>query len=160
DATRAAELDKAIPVDQKANRWDEAIARAEELAALRRQVLGPAHFETVNDEWRLKTVRKGATMPGEERAAYRLVLTRMGQGDTLFGKGRYAQAQTLDEKALEINRRLLGDDHPNTAASYYNVAVNLHAQGQYAQAQPLHEKALEIQRRRLGDDHPETARSY
>ena len=61
------------------------------------------------------------------------------------------------EKALEIHRRLLSDDHPDTASSYNNLAVNLDAQGKYAQAQPLYEKALEIHRRVLTDDHPDTA---
>jgi hypothetical protein len=35
---------------------------------------------------------------------------------------------------LEINRRLLTDDHPHTAASYHNLADNLYAQGKYAEA--------------------------
>ena len=64
------------------------------------------------------------------------------------------------EKALEIYRRLLTDEHPNTAQGYNNVAYNLQAQGKYAQAQPLFEKALEINRRLLTDDHPDTATSY
>ena len=78
----------------------------------------------------------------------------------LADQGKYAQAQPLVEKALEIRRRLLTDDHPETAQGYNNVAVNLYAQGKYAQAQPLYEKALEIWRRRHVDDHPDTARGY
>ena len=78
----------------------------------------------------------------------------------LNAQGKYAQAQPLYEKALEINRRLLTDDHPCTANSYNNLAYNLNAQGKYAQAQPLFEKALEIRRRLLTDDHPDTADSY
>ena len=78
----------------------------------------------------------------------------------LNAQGKYAQAQPLYEKALEIRRRLLTDDHPDTATSYNNVAANLNAQGKYAQAQPLYEKALEIHRRLLTDDHPHTALGY
>ncbi|HKI20373.1 MAG TPA: CHAT domain-containing protein, partial [Isosphaeraceae bacterium] len=73
--------------------------------------------------------------------------------------GKYAQAQPLYEKALEIDRRMLTDEHPNTAAGYNGVAFNLSAQGKYAQAQPLYEKALEISRRMLTEDHPDTADS-
>ena len=69
-------------------------------------------------------------------------------------------AQPLYEKALEINRRLLTDDHPDTARGYNNVADNLYAQGKYSDAQPLYEKALEINRRLLADDHPDTAFSF
>ena len=75
-------------------------------------------------------------------------------------RGSTLQAQPLYEKALEIRRRLLTDDHPDTANSYNNLAYNLNAQGKYAQAQPLYEKALEISRRLLTDDHPDTAISY
>jgi tetratricopeptide (TPR) repeat protein len=78
----------------------------------------------------------------------------------LADQGKYAQAQPLYEKALEIRRRRLGDDHPDSAGSYNNVAANLADQGKYAQAQPLYEKALEIRRRLLTDDHPRTATSY
>ena len=78
----------------------------------------------------------------------------------LNAQGKYALAQPLFEKALEIRRRLLTDDHPDTALSYNNVAFNLSAQGKDALAQPLFEKALEIYRRLLTDEHPDTARSY
>ena len=77
-----------------------------------------------------------------------------------YAQGKYAQAQPLLEKALEIRRRLLTDDHPDTAGSYNTVTYILTAQGKYAQAQPLLEKALEIYRRLLTDDHPDTANSY
>ena len=46
DARRADDLDKAIAAALEADRWDEAISRAEELHALRARVLGP---ETLRD---------------------------------------------------------------------------------------------------------------
>ena len=73
---------------------------------------------------------------------------------------KYAQAQPLLEKALEIRRRLLTDDHPDVAQSYGGLAGNLQLQGKYARAQPNYEKALKIRRRLLTDDHPDTAQSY
>ena len=54
----------------------------------------------------------------------------------LKSQGKYAAAQPLFEKALDITRRLLTDDHPLTAKSYLNLASNLKA-GKYATAQPL-----------------------
>ncbi len=61
---------------------------------------------------------------------------------------------------LELKRRAFSDDHPETATSYYNLAVNHVGQGEYPQARPLAEKALEIRRRLLTDDHTDTAHSY
>jgi len=160
DARRAEELNKAIEAALKPDRWDEAIARAEELLALRTRAQGPKHFETVDAEWLLKALRRVAPMTHEDRVAYRSANTMNEQADTLVAQGKYAQAQPLLEKALEIKRGLLTDDHPYTATSYNNVAYNLNAQGKYAAAQPLYEKALAIRRRLLTDDHPDTAQSY
>jgi len=134
DARRAKELEKAIEAALKADRWDEAIARAEELLALRARVQGPKHFETVNEEWRLKTLRRVAPMPQEDRIAYQLANTMNEQAETLYPQGKYALAQPLFEKALEIRRRLLTDDHPDAANSYSNLAYNLNAQGKYLEA--------------------------
>src|SRR5271165_3102480 len=70
DAKRAEELDKAIAAALQADRWDEAISRAEELLALRARVQGPKHFEAVDVEWRVKALRRMASMPHEDRVAY------------------------------------------------------------------------------------------
>ena len=53
----------------------------------------------------------------------------------LYRQGKYAEARPLHEKALEIHRRLLTDDHRDTAISYNNLAANLDAQGRYLEAQ-------------------------
>ena len=160
DAKRAEELDKAIEAALKADRWDEAIAQGRGTARLAARLQGPKHFETVNAEWRLKACAGWPRCRSEDRAAYLSAKTMNGQAEALYTQGKYAQAQPLFEKALEIRRRLLTDDHPDTAESYDNVAYNLNAQGKYAAAQPLFEKALEIRRRLLTDDHPDTAISY
>jgi tetratricopeptide (TPR) repeat protein len=65
----------------------------------------------------------------------------------------YDQAQPLFRKGLEIRQRVLGEEHPSTAASYNNVASNLNAQGKYEQAEPLLRKGLEINQRVLGEEH-------
>jgi hypothetical protein len=49
-------------------------------------------------------------------------------------QGEYASAQPFCEKALEIRRRLLIDDHPDTARVYNTLACNLSAQAKYAEA--------------------------
>jgi tetratricopeptide (TPR) repeat protein len=160
DARRGEELDKAVKEAMAADRWDEAIGQAEERLALFAKVLGPKHSETVNVEWRLKTLRRVAPMPKNDRDAYRSLDDVTDQAGALFAQGKYAQAQPLFEKALEIRRRLLTDDHPDTATSYNNLAADLNVQAKYAAAEPLFGKALEIRRKLLGDDHPEVASVY
>ena len=74
-----------------------------------------------------------------------------------------AQARTCEliwRDASGFLAENLGEDHPDTAQSYNNIATNLNAQGRYDEAEPLYKKALEICERELGEDHPDTATSY
>ena len=82
------------------------------------------------------------------------------QAIQLYRQGRYGEAEPRLKQALEIHRRVLGDDHPATATSFNNLALLYRAQGRYGEAEPLFQKALEICRRVLGDDHPNTATSF
>jgi hypothetical protein len=58
---------------------------------------------------------------------------------------------------LEIMRRILGEEHPNTLTSMSNLAVTLSDQGDLAGARKLQEQVLEIRRRILGEEHPSTS---
>src|SRR5262245_47893239 len=157
DEERAKRLDEQIDLAMKDDRWDEAIARAEELRALRARVQGSGHFEAVDARWRVEAVRRVAALPAGERAAFRSATSSEEQAESLHGQGKNAEARPLFERALEVRRRLLTDDHPLTATSYNDLACNLQARGKYAEARPLFERALAIRRKLLTDDHPRTA---
>ena len=60
-------------------------------------------------------VAPGDQMPKEDRVASESARTMAEQAEKLDAQGKYAAAQPLYEKALEINRRLLTDDYPLTA---------------------------------------------
>ena len=107
DETRAKQLNEQIAKALKADRWDEAVARAEELLALRARAQGLKHFETVTAEWRVKTLCRVASMPKEDRAAYQSANAMSERGQAFHEQGKYARAQPLREKALEYRRRLL-----------------------------------------------------
>ncbi|MGH3885719.1 MAG: FxSxx-COOH system tetratricopeptide repeat protein [Pseudonocardiaceae bacterium] len=74
-------------------------------------------------------------------------------------RGEPAAAQPLSERALELRRSRLGDDHPDTLDSANTLARNLYALGQYEQARQLDENTLARRRRVLGEDHPLTLNS-
>lgn len=61
------------------------------------------------------------------------------------------------ERALTIRERVLGSDHPLTAATLDDLALLLRANGELAAAGALFERALQIRERALGPDHPDTA---
>jgi tetratricopeptide (TPR) repeat protein len=160
DERRAKQLDEQIDKAMKEGRWEEAIAQGEELVSLRTRIQGARHFDTVDATWRVKTMRRVAALPEASRNAFLSTNDWIKQADSLYEKGKYTEAQPLFEKALEIRRRLLGDDYPDTATNYSSLASNLDQLGKYEEARTLHEKALVIHRRLLGDDHPEIATCY
>jgi tetratricopeptide (TPR) repeat protein len=63
-------------------------------------------------------------------------------------------------KSLVIWERVLGTEHPDTAASYNNIGCTYNSMGDYPKALEYHLKALAIRERVFGTEHPETAVSY
>jgi CHAT domain-containing protein/Tfp pilus assembly protein PilF len=72
----------------------------------------------------------------------------------LHTQGKYAEAEPLFRKALDIFKKALGEEHPQTAVCFSNLAGNLGSQGKHAEAELLHRQALAIQKKILGEQHP------
>ncbi len=71
--------------------------------------------------------------------------------------GKYEKAFPFYQQALDIRKKILGDDHPTTAASLNNMGGLLESMGEYEGARPFFQQALDIYKKVLGDDHPDTA---
>ena len=65
-------------------------------------------------------------------------------GAPLPGKGDYARAEPLLQRALAIREKALGPDHPDVADSLDNLAVLYYVRGDYARAEPLYQRSLAI----------------
>ena len=74
--------------------------------------------------------------------------------------GDYDKALEYHNKALEIRKDVLGENHPDTADSYSNLGIVYKNLGNYDKALGYHNKALEIKKDVLGENHPNTAMSY
>ena len=61
------------------------------------------------------------------------------------------------KRALAIEEKALGPDHPDVAVALNNLADLYQAQGRYADAEPLYKRALAIREKTLGPDHPDVA---
>ena len=72
-------------------------------------------------------------------------------------QGRYDKAEPLYIQALELTKRILGENHPDTATSLNNLAALYDGQGRYSEAELLYIQALEIRKSFLGENHPDTA---
>ncbi|MBV9144159.1 MAG: tetratricopeptide repeat protein [Pseudonocardiales bacterium] len=73
-------------------------------------------------------------------------------------RGELAAARSLLERAQDLSRSLLGEDHPDTLQTASNLSFNLWELGQYERARELSQDTLARMRRVLGEDHPDTLR--
>jgi non-specific serine/threonine protein kinase/serine/threonine-protein kinase len=72
--------------------------------------------------------------------------------------GLYGPAEPLAREALDVRRRELGDDDPETLGALHDLAIQCWNQGRYDEAEPLFQEAMERERRVFGDEDPRTLR--
>jgi serine/threonine protein kinase/Tfp pilus assembly protein PilF len=77
-------------------------------------------------------------------------------GKTYEDLGLYPQAQQQVQRALELRRRSLGEENPDTLTSMYELGVVYWRLGEYSKAVPLYATVLRLQRRVLGPNHHDT----
>jgi tetratricopeptide (TPR) repeat protein len=75
-------------------------------------------------------------------------------------QGKYEEAITINEKALEIYQKTLPANHPLLATSYNNIGNVYTSMGEYSKALSHYEKAIEIFEKALPANHPSLATSY
>jgi tetratricopeptide (TPR) repeat protein len=74
-------------------------------------------------------------------------------------RGEHTLARRLFERARDLRRVMLGDDHPDTLASASSLALSWWELGCYECAHALGEETLTRRRLVLGEDHPDTLES-
>ena len=120
--------------------------------AIREKVLGPEHPDTATSLNNLanvlfeqgKDVRASAA---EQRA-------RASSGQRVQS---VSEIEGLYRRALAIQERSLGAEHPALANTLNNLAAMLDQQGKSAESEPLQRRALAILEKALGPLHPDTA---
>jgi tetratricopeptide (TPR) repeat protein len=72
----------------------------------------------------------------------------------LQATNRLGEAEPLMRRALDIDERAYGPDHPNVARDLNNLALLLQDTNRLGEAEPLMRRALDIDERSYGPDHP------
>jgi len=85
-----------------------------------------------------------------------LVLTNLGL--VLSAEARFAEAEELQKRALAINERTLGPNHPKVARVLSNIADLYIAYGRYTESERLFTRAIAIDETALGHDDPQNVR--
>ncbi|BBD58560.1 NB-ARC domain-containing protein [Nostoc sp. HK-01] len=89
-----------------------------------------------------------------------LIVPFLGLVQFYEGQGAYAQALPWGEQCVSVAKERLGEQHPDVAGSYNNLAYLYKSQGRYSEAEPLYQKALQLKQQLLGEAHPSVATSY
>lgn len=74
-----------------------------------------------------------------------------------FGLGDYQRADSLNRRALEIDRQLYGEHHPDLGDDFVNLGQIQTQWGHYAEAEKYFRQAMDINRSWFGQDNPQTA---
>ncbi|MDB9702954.1 tetratricopeptide repeat protein [Rhodospirillales bacterium] len=89
----------------------------------------------------------------EERRAE--VLNKLGTA--CYQCGEHDAAVKAFARGLRLLEKSLGNDHPDVAMAFNNLALIHYAKSRLDQAEPLYRRALMIDERMLGHDHPGVA---
>ncbi|HEY5313436.1 MAG TPA: tetratricopeptide repeat protein, partial [Pirellulales bacterium] len=144
----------------------EALAQWPEAKAMRQAIVRRATAAYDRDDYRIVDARlalenvefRARLTPAEQ--AQRVEIARLdGQMIALYGEGQYGKAAPLAEQVCELRSKLLGETHPDYAASLNNLAMLYTSLGDYARAEPLYRQSIGIQKKVLGETHPHYAAS-
>jgi hypothetical protein len=155
---RSLVLERARAAGQRAGRRPEVLAN--ERVALEK-LLGGADFTGIALSVLDKEIFARALKELEGFDNQSLMQAQMLQvvATALQKLGLLEQARKPQEQALEIQRRLLGDEHHLTLTSINYLCSLLYSQGKLTEAEPLARSALDASRRTLGDEHARTLTS-
>ena len=77
-------------------------------------------------------------------------------GEVYMSLGLYSRARDLEQQSLDIRRRILGPENPDTLASMDDLAGALKESGQYVEAAKMFREEIYIERRVLGPENQQT----
>jgi hypothetical protein len=121
DAKLAEELSKKIEEAETADKYDEAIELSERLLALRTNVQGADHWESVNQKWDLHRDQRVAALSPDDRERWRVANRGAIEAEQLETKGEHTKA---------AGRLEIGDDEPlRRVQQQIDTRQNLRAAG-------------------------------
>jgi tetratricopeptide (TPR) repeat protein/CHAT domain-containing protein len=118
------------------------------------------------EDWRVADTRLGlahldrlVALDDSGRARLAEAEQLMGRVRQLENRGEYHEARAPAQRAVELRRQVLGDDHRDTAVSLARLGWLYQATKDYDRAEATYREALAIRDRVLGRNHPDYAAS-
>ena len=113
--------------------------------------LGTAQYQQARYLEASHSFRKALALRDNDAVVLRLL------GDSLRKLAQWAEAEPLIRRALAIDVKSFGPDHPNVATDLNSLGLLLQATNRFAEAEPLMRRALAIDEKSFGPDHPNVA---
>jgi tetratricopeptide (TPR) repeat protein len=88
--------------------------------------------------------------------AVKKTVLRWKFGMCLYSDGRYDEAEESFSQVMEMRKRALGQEHPDTLTSAGNLASMYRDQGRWKEAEKLEMQVMETSKRVLEQEHPDT----
>lgn len=171
EALRARRVLAELSIDE--GRYAPARADLDELRAAQAALLGPHHPDTLETA---AALGRAAHAQGESAASevilrqalaaaethhptrWRLALElRRRLVDPLNTQDKALEAEAICRQMLEVQRRYLGPDHPEVAATLHRLANALYKQLRHREAAEVYEQVVALDERIYGPEHPATA---
>ena len=76
-------------------------------------------------------------------------------GSCLYSDGRYDEAEVQFIEVLEFEKKVIGQEHPDTPICMANLALIYMSQGRYKEAEDLQVLVIEMSKKVLGQEHPD-----
>jgi CHAT domain-containing protein/Flp pilus assembly protein TadD len=120
--------------------------------AVRERVLGPEHPDVATNLANLAKVLQ--ELGKDQQISASEARTRQRTGASVGGS---TEIEGMYRRALAIQDRTLGRQHPSTALTLKNFGDMLAQRGDYAQAEEMERAALATMEKVFGEQHPDTA---
>ena len=143
--------------------------------SIRQSLLGRGHPLVARVEFGLGRLRWLQGRPDESEAAYKRALAidersstdsaemardLMGLAVVQWQRKRYAQAETLMKRSIDVQTKRLGPEHSDLAPALNNLGALYWTMGRYTDALPLYERVRKTFELTLDPSHPEIAAVY
>jgi len=71
-------------------------------------------------------------------------------------QGKYEAAELLFKETIQLRKKILGKEHPDTLVSMNGLAYLFYCQGKYEAAELLYKETLQLRIKVLGEEHSDT----
>lgn len=152
----AREREQAVAARERA---ETAAARADAVVEFLRVMLSSPDPGRNGYQVRVVDVLKSASAQVSSQFAGKpevAVAVRSALGETYYGLGMYAEAESEFAAGWEMSRNAWGEEREESIQAIMNLSMMFWVQGKLDKAEPLARKALELRLRTLGDLHDES----